>query len=329
MGAIVYVIAGRFEKRRNSSSPGVVVEREVLSRDEPETMVMPDGTTYARRFRVSTLLLIGTDLQEENEEEMDMFPTRNGGQADFLLLLAEDDEYHRFVPILIDRDTMTEISVTNIMGKPSGSRIAQICLSYAFGTDDTDSCLHTGEAVSGLLTGVPVNHYMSLKMENIPVVNDAVGGVTVKIVDDLTASDPSLVRGTTVTLSGKQAEAYLRARMTVGSGTNVERMERQKVYMEAFLEQVQVGLASQGYEYLEKMLNTIYDVTLTDMSSDTLLDHLWKRKDYIWEDMVQIKGEHKIGEEGFMEFYPDENDLKETVCRIFYEKYTGDSYDFM
>ena len=82
---------------------------------------------------------------------------RNGGQADYLLLIVINDERKTLTPIQIDRDTMAEISILGVLGNATGTRTTQICLSHGFGDGREQSCLLTQQAVSRLLLGVPVD----------------------------------------------------------------------------------------------------------------------------------------------------------------------------
>ena len=58
------------------------------------------------------------------------------------------------------------------------------------------------KAVSNLLFGIEINHYLSFTMDAVALVNDLVGGVQVEVLDDLTFLDPALRKGETVTLKG-------------------------------------------------------------------------------------------------------------------------------
>ena len=81
--------------------------------------------------------------------------------------------------------------------------------------------------------GIDIDFYISLEMDGISTLNDALGGVTVTLEDDFTALDPTMTKGTTLTLEGNQAEYYVRGRMYIGVGTNEARMVRQQVFMSA------------------------------------------------------------------------------------------------
>lgn len=43
-------------------------------------------------------------------------------------------------------------------------------------------------------------------------------------------------------------------------------------------------------------------------------------KDYARQETLSISGEHRVGSDGFMQFYADEASLYETVLNLFYEE---------
>ena len=85
------------------------------------------------------------------------------------------------------------------------------------------------QAVTELLDGLQIDGYMAVSMGALKPLNDAVDGVTVTIDDpELEKRDPAFKPGTSVTLMGDQAEAFLRYRDTGKSQSAVARLERQK-----------------------------------------------------------------------------------------------------
>ena len=52
-----------------------------------------------------------------------------------------------------------------------------------------DSCRYQAKAVSNLLYGVSIDHFCSVTMDAVAVINDAVGGVSVQVMDDMTMVD--------------------------------------------------------------------------------------------------------------------------------------------
>ena len=317
LAAGVFFISGRIEKKEG---PGLTPTAQ------DKGIVYFGGEAYKPRESMSTMLFLGTDRRESESAETALY-ARNEGQADFILLLAENNEDKCIIPILIDRDTMTEIAVTNIMGKRSGTRSAQLCLAYAFGSNDKESCLLTGEAVSKLFSGLAIDHYVSLNMKDVAAVNDSAGGVTVTIKDDFSKLDSAMKPGTTLTLTGSQAELFVRARMQVGSGTNAERMNRQQTYMDAFIKRIREGMKTEGDAYILKLIDTVDQVVVKDMNDESFLDHLLKRLDYEWTNVITITGEHVVGDSGFMEFYPDDESLEDIRKQVFYTKVKDEKHE--
>ena len=84
-----------------------------------------------------------------------------------------------------------------------------------------------------------------MNMDAIPILNDAVGGVTVEVTEDFSAVDPSIGMGQ-VTLRGDQALNYVRTRKDVGDQLNLSRIQRQKQYLEAFAEAFRIRSKADG-----------------------------------------------------------------------------------
>ena len=62
------------------------------------------------------------------------------------------------------------------------------------------------KTVSELLYGMPIAGCFSMTIEGISTLNDAIGGVSITVPEDYTDIDPAFVQGTTLTLTGEQAE---------------------------------------------------------------------------------------------------------------------------
>lgn len=283
--------------------------------EEPRTIEY-DGKQYQYRKGLTTILFMGVDHASEGEESGQGY--RKGGQADFLMLVILDEENKRLTPIQIDRDTMTEITVLGILGNVAGTRRAQICLSHGFGDGGDQSCEFTVDAVEKLFLGIDIDFYISMDMDGISVLNDMLGGIEVTLEDDFSALDPAMTKGTTLTLQGEQAEYYLRSRMNVGIGTNEARMERQNLYIDQAQQvldakiQEDVNFVGELYDELEPYLNT-------NMKRGRMINEAWASRDYERQSVISLQGEHSLGEDGFMEFHPDERALEQLVLERFYE----------
>lgn len=288
---------------------------DLKARFASESDIEYNGTLYRMRKRLTTVLLAGTDMVSEAYEQITGF--RSGAQADFLLLLVIDDNRDTVLPIQINRDTITEITVLSVLGKASGTRDAQICLAHSFGDGGEQSCELLCDAVSGLMHDVPVDHYMVLSLDGIAAFNDALGGVEVTLEDDFSAFDPAMTQGTTLTLVGKQAEYYVRQRFYVGEQTNISRMDRQQEYMTRAIEQLRSAVSADTGS-ISDFIAGLDQYLTTDMNRGKLLNLASKISDYEYLPFVSVEGESVVSERGFMEYYADEEALLNLVLDAFY-----------
>ena len=65
---------------------------------------------------------------------------------------------------MIPRDTMTEITLTDLSGNVLGRDIQHLALGYAYGDGRDKSCQYMKEAVSNLLGGLAIDGYMAISM---------------------------------------------------------------------------------------------------------------------------------------------------------------------
>jgi LCP family protein required for cell wall assembly len=273
-----------------------------------------NGIEYALKDNIETFLVIGLD-KYEGSSTADSY--NNDKQADFLMLFVFDNEAKKFTAIHINRDTMTDVNVLGVAGNKIYSVEKQIALAHTYGNGRDVSCRNTADAVSGLLMGTKVNHYMSVTLDAVPVFNDLVGGVELTVMDDFTGIDPTLVKGETVTLNGQQALTYVRTRYGLEDSTNTTRMKRQRQYMDALYEQFQSCVDADDEFILEASVK-MSDYMISDRSVTQLQTLANKFNEYDFVEICEIEGESKKGAE-FMEFYPYESSIKETVISLFYE----------
>ncbi len=266
---------------------------------------------YIKKSNLTTLLLMGVDRSDDLYNGF-----RQGGQADFLLLIVLDHDLKIVRQLQIDRDTMTEIETVGVLGNPLGERVAQICLSYGFGKDSAASCKNTVVAIENLL-GIEVDRYASLDLNAIGLFNDALGGVPVTLEEDFTAYDPQMRAGATVNLMGSQAETFVRYRIDVGDGSNVSRMKRQRVYMAAASEKMREQLSSDT-AFIGLLNDVLDDIMTTDMNRGKFISEIMRAYSYEILPVETLAGEYKLGADGFMEFHADIEKLQAWVLDAFY-----------
>ena len=279
-----------------------------------------DGKNYKIKDNMEVILIMGIDDREDIGSSQ--FAIHNS-QADVLYVYAVDHKNKTYQAIQLNRETMTGIQTYNADGTKDTIAEAQICLAHSYGKTEQGRCLNTVDAVSGLLFNMRVDHYISLKMDAISILNEQVGGVTVTVPAGLESADPAFKEGAKVKLQGKQAELFVRSRMSLENDTNEFRMERQQIFMKAWMEQANAKMDSDSGFALGLVLS-LSDYMTSDMSANALSDLANQLKEYENLGTVKTIGETLLESEAkisaFREYYVDSDDLERKVIELFYEE---------
>jgi len=303
---LAFLLLKNWEERRGLSSNG--------QGGTPDKTVQHNGHEYVLKEDIETVLVIGLD---KFSGDTDNTAYNNDKNADFLMLLVFDHANKTVDSIQINRDTMAEINRLGVSGNSIGTITAPIALSHTQGNGKEVSCRNTADAVSKLLMNIRINHYMSLSMDAVKELNDYVGGVEVTVLDDFSGIDDTLVKDQTVTLLGDQALTYIRTRAGLEDSSNVNRMNRQRQYMQALYEKTMQRI-SESDEFVVKAYGKVEPYLVTDCTPNKLQTLLKKVSEYTAEDIQLLEGESVRGEE-YMEFYPDANSIKDIVVNTFYK----------
>ena len=320
LAVVLVLLAGmlllqRWENTQDApvSSSGEVSSVEADAPVDGREITYYNGTAYAKRENLETVLLLGVDKFEGETPEGYV----NNQQTDFLLLLVMDKENETCTPIQLNRDTMTQIQILGVTGEPAGTFTGQLALAHTYGSGEEDSCENTVLAVENLLYGVGIDHYVSLTMDGVALLNDLVGGVTVEVLDDFSGIDDSLVQGETVTLQGQQALTYVRSRGGMEDSSNLHRMERQRQYLSALQQQLKQASQQEDGFTLDALLQ-LNEYMVSDCTVNQLSDLGDSLAAYQVSDILTTPGDAQEGEE-FMEFSVDEAALQQLVMDVFYE----------
>lgn len=282
-----------------------------------EGWVKYHGKIYAYKKDILTFLVMGIDKNSDVKETSE---GTNGGQADALFLAVMDPAEKAIKIVGINRNTMADVDVYNQEGAYVTTTKAQIAVQHGFGNGMEESCERQIKAVRRLFYNLPVHGYAAINMSAIPTINDAVGGVDVTVLEDLSKIDKSLVKGEAVHLAGKSAFWYVKYRDTNEFASSDMRLARQKQYLNAF-----IGAAKQA---VKKDLSTALDLysaisgqMVTDISMDEVAYLAPILTDYKFDpdSFYMLEGETVMGEK-FEEFYIDEDALYEMILEMFYEE---------
>ena len=282
---------------------------------DTENLTYYNGSWYAMREGLETALIIGLD---KYQTDMEQNSYSNPQQSDFLLLLIVDHNRQTYTALHLNRDTMTEIPILGVTGESAGSFTGQLALAHTYGSGGDDSCKNTVHAVSNLLYGLEIKHYLSVTMDAVAQLNDLVGGVTVEVLDNFSGIDSSLIQGEMVTLSGEQALTYTRTRYGLEDSSNLRRMERQRQYLSALETQVKQH-AQADENFLVDATAILSPYLVSDYTAEQISQINNTVSNDTSEGIYTLDGQSVQGET-YMEFYPDETALQDMVIRLFYER---------
>lgn len=271
-----------------------------------------DGVDYFPRQDITVIMVLGIDEFGPVESSGSY---NNPGAVDMITLLIFDDKANTCSALCLNRDTMLTMPVSGINGRAAGTYYGQLALSHTYGSGLEDSCENTKKTVSDFLYGIRIDYYVSMNMDAIGILNDAVGGVTVTVTEDFSAVDPTITEGE-LTLLGDQAINFVRTRGGVGDQLNVSRIERQKEYINGFL----TALRNQ-YSSDSKIVIDAYEKAapymVTDCSGTTITNLVSRYVDFSLEEIYVPEGDNVQGEQ-YYEFYADEEKLDELILKLFY-----------
>ncbi len=284
-----------------------------------EGQVAYHGNLYEYNDDLLTFLCLGVDSRQDIQKEK--LPGK-GGQADTIVLAVMDQKAKTLKMINISRDTMTKIRLYDTSGLFLYEEEAQLALQYAYGDGKEFSCELMEQAVSNLFYGIPIHGYAAIDVKAVASLNDAVGGVEVTVIEDLSRFMPELALGNTLTLTGIQALHYVQERQveTEELGANSLRMERQKQYLSAFIAKVKEQ-TRKDITLPVTLYSTASKHMITSITADqaVYLSTIALECTFSMEDMVSVRGTVEK-QDVYEEFRIDEQDLYDLIIQVFYRQ---------
>ena len=288
---------------------GETLSTQESSEKWQEGTVIYDGRAYSYKDSVKNYLFMGIDNEDIAREAEDGL---SGGQSDAMFLLSIDSQNEKISVIAINRNTMVPIDVYDEDGNFLGQMPLQICLQHGYGDGLKLSCSRSVEAVRRLLDNIPISGYVSLNMGGIPAMNDAIGGIELTPIQDVSFKGITIKRGVPINLNGRQAYAYLRARDIDEFGSSDKRLKRQIQYITAYLEKLMRDTSKASTIYTE-----VSDYLVTSLDLVKLINST-KNMSFSEKDMISIPGATVLNGE-YEEYYVNEESLREIIMDVFYE----------
>ena len=180
------------------------------------------------------ILLIGSDSRSGDGNAP---YGRDSGteRSDTTILLHLSAERRSATAVSLPRDLMVDVPSCR---RPDGSRTEPMfaMFNHAFQMGGSACTIRTVEK----LTDIRIDHHMVVDFHGFKDMVDAVDGVEVCLTKPIhdTAAKLRLPAGR-VRLNGEQALGYVRARKSLGDGSDTDRMDRQQRFLGALVNKVQ------------------------------------------------------------------------------------------
>lgn len=273
---------------------------------------------YEYNEDILIFLVMGIDKMEEVSESSDEV---SGGQADalFLVIANPDDQSIRI--LAVNRDTMTDIVAYNT-GVDGSSPVmnAQIAVQHGFGDGKELSCELTRDAVSKLFFDLPINGYVSVNMAAIPELNDALGGVDVTSLEDMSKIIKGAREGAELHLEGMNAFLYVEYRDIEVFESARGRLARQKQYLTAFMNKA-IAATKKDITLPINLYGKLKQYMVTDVTTDELAYLASELVNYSFDQdaIYTMEGTTSVWN-GHEQFQPDYDALKDLMIRLFYRE---------
>lgn len=304
--------------KENGDSAGSAVEAPDYDNADKwsEGIVTYNNQRYRYNNKIRTYLFMGIDTDEPVHKAEDGI---SGGQADALFLIVADKAHDKLSLISIHRNLMTTVKMYNREGEFTGDAELQICLQHGYGDGERLSCQRTVDCVSNLFYGIPINGYVSLNMGGIGLLNDALGGVELTVMQDLNVPSRNVVltAGETKVLSGDEAYVYVRSRDTSKFDSSSDRLARQEQYLNNMIPVMLKKIRSASS--VASVYGAAEDYIYSNVDYPRLADEISDMNYDPSQGIREIPGEVVMGEQ-FEEFYADDEGLYQMILDVFYDK---------
>ncbi|MFD7533154.1 LCP family protein [Streptomyces sp. NPDC059849] len=230
-------------------------ELKVYERERPASVV----------HDAENILLIGSDSRAGDNRK---YGRDDGGsqRSDTTILLHLAADRKSATAMSLPRDLMTWIPVCHRSdGTTTKKQFAQFNWAFEFG--GTACTIRTVEK----MTGIRIDHHMVVDFNGFKDMVDAVDGVEVCLKKPVDDADAHLkLPSGRQKLNGEQALGYVRARKSIGNGSDTDRMDRQQQFLGALVNKVQ----SDGVLLNPTRLYPVLDAATKALTTDPGLDSL-------------------------------------------------------
>ncbi|MFF7339665.1 LCP family protein [Streptomyces sp. NPDC008163] len=213
------------------------------------------------------ILLIGSDSRAGDNRK---YGRDDGGsqRSDTTILLHLAANRKSATAMSIPRDLMVNIPACHKADK-TATRAQFAQFNWAFEMGGTACTIRTVEK----MTGIRIDHHMVIDFNGFKDMVNAVHGVEICLKESVDDKDAHLkLDAGRHKLNGEQALGYVRARKSLGNGSDTDRMDRQQQFLGALVNKVQSNGVLLNPTRLYPVLDAATKALTTDPGLDSLKD---------------------------------------------------------
>ena len=213
------------------------------------------------------ILLIGSDSRAGDNRK---YGRDDGGsqRSDTTILLHLAADRKSATAMSIPRDLMVDIPTCHKADK-TATRPQFAQFNWAFEMGGTACTIRTVEK----MTSIRIDHHMVVDFNGFKNMVDAVHGVEICLKEPVDDEDAHLkLPAGRQKLNGEQALGYVRARKSIGNGSDTDRMDRQQQFLGALVNKVQSNGVLLNPTRLYPVLDAATKALTTDPGLDSLKD---------------------------------------------------------
>ena len=317
-GAFVYLRSSGKDQLSQSSYTITAPKNSDVKLDDGGNTVKYKGKTYKYKKDVVNILFMGVDRESDQENRTEI---GNKYNADVIIVMSIDTKTNEVKLVNVPRDIITDVSIYSKTGGYTGTEKLPIAVSYAYGGTEQECCLNCLDTVRRLFYNIPINTYLSMEIDGIPVVNDEVGGIDVKSPEDVYYGKKLVFKkGEKYHLEGKMANDFVRLRNQETADANLRRNERQKIYLTELMKKM-ISHSKSDITAPVKLYRAAEDYCCTNITINGIT--------YLATELMgkgQIKTENKTipvdvkQVENHAENYIREDEFYEQFLSVFYDE---------
>ena len=214
--------------------------------------------------KAENILLIGSDNRGNGNEAYGQDTGTQRSDTTILLHLSADRD--GATAVSIPRDLMVQVPACT---KPDGSTAQSSFeqFNWAFETGGAACTIRTVED----MTGIRIDHHLIVDFTGFKNMVNAVGGVDVCVAEPIHDTEAHLdLPAGLQKLNGEQALGYVRARYSIGDGSDTGRMQRQQEFLASLVKKV----TSNGVLLNPVKLYPLLSAATSSLTADPGLDSL-------------------------------------------------------